>query len=398
MSPLRIVTLTLVALLAQRASSRAQEPSAWPEFVRALTAYVEAGEVVGASALVLRDGAVLARHHLGYADLAAGRRVDDRTIFHYGSITKTLNAIALMQLRDRGLLDLDAPVTRWVPELRAVHDPYGSPDAITLRMLLAHTAGFQGSTWPWDRGEPWEPFEPTEWSQLVAMMPYQRVLFAPGTRYSYSNPGVLYLARTLERITGDSWIAYVHKNLFAPLGLERSYFGSTPYHLASERSHHYTLRVDSLTGERAPVDGGADFDPGVTIPNGGWNAPLADVATLLAFLTGPAPDSTTARRWDVVLARSTLEEMWEPQLAIEEDGTGTRWTDVALGFFVTREPDGRRVVGHTGSQADFRSYMAFDPDRRTAWAMVFNTSIEDGEDPGARELEALLQAARRLLD
>ena len=54
--------------------------------------------------------------------------------------------------------------------------------------------------------------------------------------------------------------------------------------------------------------------------------------------------------------------------------------------------------GHTGSQADFRSYLELDPDRRTAWAMVFNTSIEDGSDPGAGELEVLLRAARRLLD
>jgi CubicO group peptidase (beta-lactamase class C family) len=146
------------------------------------------------------------------------------------------------------------------------------------------------------------------------------------------------------------------------------------------------------------ADEGVDFDPGITIPNGGWNAPLDDVAVYLAFLTGPAPDPETARRRELVLSRETLAEMWEPQMAVEEDGTGVRWTDVGLSFFVRRETGGRRIVGHTGSQANFRSFLEFDPERRTAWAMVFNTSVDDGPDPGAAELDLLLAAGRRLLD
>jgi CubicO group peptidase (beta-lactamase class C family) len=386
-------SLAPASLLAQEAAA----PAAWPEFVRALEAYVKEGDIVGASALVLRDGQVLARHDVGFADRAAGRAVDERTIFHYGSITKTLTAIAIMQLRDRGHLSLDDPVTRWVPELRSVSDPFGSPDAITLRMLLSHSAGFQNPTWPWDRGEPWEPFEPTTWEQLVAMMPYQQLRFEPGSRYSYSNPAFIYLARVIEAITGDPWEAYVQKNIFAPLGLSRSYFGITPYYLAEDRSRNYALVSDSLTGGLTAVDEGADFDPGITIPNGGWNAPLADLAVYLTFLTGPAPDPETARRWDLVLSRSTLAEMWEPVLPVEEDGTGVAWSAVGLSFFLDRKPD-RRVIGHTGSQANFRAFLAFDPEKRTGYVMVFNTSVDDGPDPAAGELDSLMEAARELLE
>ena len=389
--------LFVILLLAVRplAAQETAPPSAWPAFVRAFDAYAGRDGIVGGSALFMRDGRVLARHHYGFADREAGRRVDDRTIFHYGSITKTLTAIAVMQLRDRGLLSLDDPVTRWVPELRAVNDPYGSPDSITLRMLMSHSAGFQAPTWPWTRGEPWEPFEPTTWEQLVAMMPYQRLLFEPGSRYSYSNPGFLSLARVVEKITGDPWQSYVQKNIFAPLGLSRSYFGTTPYHLAVDRSHNYEVRADSTTGDLVAVDEGADFDPGITIPNGGWNAPLEDLAAYLAFLTGPPPDPETARRWDLVLERSTLEEMWKPVVPVP-DSAGGSGRDMGLSFFID-DDDGRRVIGHTGTQANFRAFMFFDPEKRTAFLMVVNTSMA-GSDPDAADVGVLMDAAYRLLD
>src|SRR2546430_5887629 len=137
--------------------------------------------------------------------------LDERTIFHWGSITKTLTAVAVMQLRDRKRVSLDERVTQYIPELRQVHDPFGSMDDVTIRMLLSHSAGFQNPTWPYKAGKSWEPFEPTRWEQLAAMLPYQEVAFAPGSRYSYSNPGFIYLARIIEQLTGDPYQSYVYK-------------------------------------------------------------------------------------------------------------------------------------------------------------------------------------------
>ena len=94
--------LLALLLLAARPLAAQEAPASWPAFVRAFDAYARQDGIVGGSALVMRDGRVLARHHYGFADREAGRRVDERTIFHYGSITKTLTAIAVMQLRDRG--------------------------------------------------------------------------------------------------------------------------------------------------------------------------------------------------------------------------------------------------------------------------------------------------------
>ena len=203
-----------LALLLGGAPLRAQgAPAGWPALTGRFDSLVKADRIVGASLAWVRDGRIVARHHVGLADIATGRAVDDSTLWHWASNTKTLTAVSILQLRDRGLLSLDDPATRWVPELRQVHDPYGSIDAVTVRMLLSHSSGFQNPTWPYGSGAAWEPFEPTAWSQLVAMMPWQELRFAPGSRYGYSNPAYIYLARIIEHLTGDPWIAYVQQNL-----------------------------------------------------------------------------------------------------------------------------------------------------------------------------------------
>jgi len=171
MPSLRLLPLLLCALGALPAQP-ASPPTAWAPWVTQLRAYVAADRVVGAGAVLVREGRIVARVNLGAQHQAAGRAATDSTIYHWGSITKTLTAIAILQLRDRGRLSLDDRVTRYLPELRRVHDPFGMIDSITIRMLLSHSAGFRNGTWPYARGLPWEPFEPTSWEQLVAMMPY----------------------------------------------------------------------------------------------------------------------------------------------------------------------------------------------------------------------------------
>lgn len=375
---------------------RAQPPAGWGSFTQLFDSASHADSIVGAAVLVMRDGHVLAHHEYGWGDRARGQRVTERTIFHYGSITKTLTAIAIMQLRARGRLTLDDRVTSYIPELRQVHDPYGSMDSITIRMLMSHSAGFQNPTWPYKQGLPWEPFEPTTWSQLVAMMPYQELLFKPGLRYSYSNPGFIYLARIIEGLTDDPWETYVQKNILSPLGLTRSYFNTTPYYLAADRSANYTLMHDSA-GREFVRDNGREFDPGITIPNGGWNAPLADLATYLAFLMNATHGDTAAQRlYDTVLPHADFAEMWKP-LFRTDSGPPENAEYMGLSFFIL--PRGNEtIVGHTGSQAGFISFMYFNPATKAAIVAAFNTDDESRPDSKSRAFEAIRQAGLKLIE
>jgi CubicO group peptidase (beta-lactamase class C family) len=219
-----------------------------------------------------------------------------------------------MQLRDRGLLKLDDPVTKYLPELREVHNAYGSMDDITIRHLMTHSAGFRNPTWPWDRGQDWEPFEPTEYSQLVAMFPFTEILFKPGSKFSYSNPGIVFLGRIIEKLTGDDYEVYVDKNILKPLEMYSSYFDATPYHLLKYRSHSYYMRDGKRT------EGRFDANTGITVSNSGLNSPIADMVKYLSFLIG---DKTKQDVYDGVLKRSSLEEMWKPQLPTPRMPTAT---------------------------------------------------------------------------
>jgi CubicO group peptidase (beta-lactamase class C family) len=325
--------------------------------------------IIGGSFVFLKDGKVAAGDYVGSANLAKNQLTDENTIFHWASNTKPFTGIAIMQLRDRGILKLDDPVTKYLPELRGVHNKFGSMDEITIRHLMTHSAGFRNSTWPWDKGEAWEPFEPTEYSQLVAMFPFTEILFKPGSKFSYSNPGIIFLGRIIEKLTGDDYEVYIDKNIFKPLEMHRSYFDATPYHLLKHRSHSYYVENGKL------AEGRFDANTGITVSNSGLNAPISDMVKYLNFLAG-AGSGSGQERYSTVLKRSSLEEMWRPQLPTTVDANGGRGftTDIGLIFFLNRT-GGRTFIGHGGDQNGFISYIDFEPATRQASIIVFNTNV-----------------------
>jgi CubicO group peptidase (beta-lactamase class C family) len=334
--------------------------------------------IAGSSFYVVRGGRTVVADHLGEQDADAHLPVDSQTIYHWASITKTMTGIAIMQLRDRGLLALDDPIVKYVPELARVHNPFGDTGAITIRHLMTHSAGFRGGTWPWREHE-WQPFEPPSWAQLDAMLPYTEVLFRPGSRFSYSNPGIVYLGQVIERLSGEDFEVYVDKNILKPLGMHASYFDRTPPHLLPHRSHSYYIR----NGKRVAAP--FDVDTGVTVSNGGLNAPMPDMAKYVGFLLG---DPARRADYDLVLKRSSLEEMWKPQIAAGEDFTQGRMaktTQSGLSFFVDRGR-GVRFIGHNGDQNGFRAYLSLCPDQRLGTLLAFNTETREvRNDPSNRE-------------
>ena len=354
---------TILPLLAFSMAVAGQSAPDWTNLRRFFRQQVADAGIVGASLVIVRDGKVEAEEYAGYQDNATKRPVDRDTIYHWASITKTFTGIAIMQLRDRGPLTLDDPAVKYLPEIRGIHNPFGDVSQITIRRLMSHSAGLRSSTWPWGGDKPWHPFEPTEWSQLVAMFPYTEVLFEPGTQYRYSNPGIILLGRIIETLSGDDYEMYVTKNILMPLEMHRTFFDRAPYHLRDRRSHSYTRTDAGLEEMRF------DFDTGITVSNGGLNAPLTDMARYLGFLIG----DPGRPEYEGVLRRTSLEEMWKPVIRAT-DGEGGSGGDVQAGlsFFIERH-NGVELVGHSGNQNGFLSHLYLHRPSRSAYVVAFNT-------------------------
>lgn len=331
--------------------------------------------IIGGGFAFVHTGSPSTLYVFGDARLNSHRPVNAATAYNWASITKSMTAIAILQLRDRRKLSLDDPAVKYIPELRQVHDAYGSIGDITIRHLLTHSAGFRNPTWPWDcdaKNCDWQPFEPTRWSQIVAMLPYTHIAFKPGTQWSYSNLGYVFLGQIIERLSGDDFEVYIDKNILKPLGMDSSYFDRAPYFLQNDLSASYVRESGKITPQ--PFD----FDTGITTSNSGLKAPLTDMEKYARFLIGQ-PGNV---RYETVLKRSSLQEAWTGVLpAIQKGEAPTAYTGgpggaqpwMGLGFFVVKV-NGHRYAYHDGDQGGFSSELFIDPDRGSAAILALNTT------------------------
>lgn len=155
----------------------------------------------------------------GFADIASGRSVTEVTTFHAYSVTKTFTAVAILQLMEQGLLELDTPAQRYLPDF-----PY--PADITLRHLLAHRAGIP-SPMPlaWIHlAEEHAAFDRRAFFDPI-FEKYPRTRFAPDRRFAYSNLGYVLLGRVIEAVSGLSYEDYVRQHIIGRLGLPPGHLG-----------------------------------------------------------------------------------------------------------------------------------------------------------------------------
>jgi len=192
-----------------------------------MTATTELGELVqelvarhgipGAVVGVLENGRVEAAA-AGMANLNSGVEMTPDTLFLTGSITKVWTTTLLMKLVEQGMVDLDAPVKRYLPDL-VLGDP-GAADALVVRQLVTHSNGIDAQNMVIDGlGEGDEAA-----AGYVELLRDVGQLFAPGEYFSYNNAGFVLAGQVIEKVTGEGWSVAMKERLFAPLGLEHSMF------------------------------------------------------------------------------------------------------------------------------------------------------------------------------
>lgn len=366
-------------------NSQTATPDVMAAFDAAVRVYEQelaAEGVVGGLVYLLGRGSTIARRFFGSTSPEAQSPVDEETIVHWASVTKTFTAVSIMQLIERQLLTLDTPITKFVPELHHAHNPFGSSDAITIEHLLSHSSGLRSASWPWktDAGEKAQtppPHEPSTWSHLVAMMPYTSVAFPLGSKASYSNLGFILLGRVIEEISGDSIGVYIDKNVLRPLGMYESFFDPTPFRLRSRRAGSYTRRDGKL------VVHDREFATGITAANGGLNGTAKDMARFAQALMRNGPALVDAKTMENVL---TVRQPF--------DADSRRRVDIGLGFFLSTETNAngvtRKSFGHSGFQLGHRSSILLSSNGEYGLIFWANTARAKDGNPSASRLRARL--------
>jgi D-alanyl-D-alanine carboxypeptidase len=190
-------------------------PDSGPDAQRAfLNALVQGGDTPGAQYIHVSADSILFEYSTGQADLARRTPVEQHTVFHGYSVTKTLTAAAVFMLAARGKLDLDAPMSRWIHELPS--DSAGP----TVRQTLGHLGGFPNPVpigWVHLAEDDAKHDESAFWQRILKE---HGELDRPGEKFSYSNVGYLALGEVIARVSGKSYARYIQDEVLAPLGLE----------------------------------------------------------------------------------------------------------------------------------------------------------------------------------
>jgi CubicO group peptidase (beta-lactamase class C family) len=286
---------------------------------------------------VVRDGAVVWTGRVSGLD---GFSTGPDVQYRIGSITKTLVAVLVLQLRDEGVLDLNDPLAEHLPGVR-----YGDR---TLRALLSHASGMHSEP----AGSWWERSPGRTFEELAAGLDETAPPFAPGATFHYTNVAYGLLGEVVARHRGSSWWEQVEQRILRPLGMTRTTYFPQPPHATGWSVHHY---AGTLTEEPA-------HDAGAMAPAGQVWSTIADLCRYAGFLA-------TGR--DDVLSSSTLEEMTTPQSASR---AGALASAHGLGFQLARGGSGV-LHGHTGSMPGFLAGVYADPVRRTGAAVLANGTV-----------------------
>jgi CubicO group peptidase (beta-lactamase class C family) len=277
--------------------------------------------------------------------------VTPETIFHIGSVTKTMTATAVVRLVERGELDLDAPVRTYLPDFRVADADVSA--AVTTRHLLTHTAGW-GAGFFTDSGEGDDAL-----AGYVERMSDVEQIAPLGARSSYCNAGVCVVGRVVEAVTGQTYEQAVADLLLTPLGMTRSTF------FANEAMTHRFA-----SGHRNESDGSVSVArpwraPRGANPGGGLSSTVADLLRWARFHLGDG----RAPGGERLLSEAALGGMQSPLKELVAsalgDAIGTSW--------FLREVDGVQLVGHGGSTSGHYSEFLMVPERGFALAVVSNS-------------------------
>jgi|HubBroStandDraft_6_1064221.scaffolds.fasta_scaffold00372_18 CubicO group peptidase (beta-lactamase class C family) len=292
--------------------------------------------VPGMSIALIRDGKTYWVHGFGVKDVKTKQPVTEETTFEAASLSKPVFAYGVLKLVDAGKLDLDAPLTKYLPQRYIEGDD--RLDKITARIVMSHRTGFRN--WRGDGSNP------------------LKIYFTPGEKFSYSGEGFVYLQKVVEQITGKKLNEYMSEAVFVPLGMASS-------------SYIWTKEYDARSATGHDADGQ---------PEEKWKPQEANAASSLQTTAADYARFVEAVLNGNGLKPATLQELEKPHIAV--DPACTNCTDRVpgqlskelfwgLGWGIQETKDGESLW-HWGDNGSFKAYVVAYPKQKIGLVMFLN--------------------------
>jgi CubicO group peptidase (beta-lactamase class C family) len=352
--------LLLIGCLASPnpARPRVLAPGDYTPLRRYLTAFIQRemrrSDIVGLSIAVVDDQETVWSQGFGYADRENGRRATADTVYRVGSISKLFTATAVMQLAERGRLDIDQPLQGVLPEF-SVRSRFPDAPPITVRSLLTHHSGLPSNLLKGELIEyPPPPDAVHRYRGLPAGLRDTWLIHPPQRVWAYSNLGYALLGSVVERASGRDFIRYIEEEILSPLGMSRSSF---------------VEKTGRRNQPARPYVRGRAVEPyGIRdLPAGSMLSSANDLARFMkAIAAGGTAGSAR------ILETGTLRLMLTPQnenVALDVDFR------IGLGWWLINPLDlpGIRMASHGGDIPPFHSLLVTLPDQKLGVAVLTNS-------------------------
>jgi CubicO group peptidase (beta-lactamase class C family) len=317
--------------------------------------------IPGFSVVIVKGDRVVFSGAYGYENKEKKIPFTCQSITGIGSITKSFTTLAIMQLSENGLIDLEAPVIHYLPWFRTANKERS--DKITVRMLLNNTSGLKALT------TPEHSLSDAALEKMVKALEGTYLSRDPGSSYEYSNTAFCVAGLIVQTVSGKSYNSYMNENILTPLQMNSTSFEPT------ERSRR-TINQGHFYGitEAIPAMYESETESGEYIPAGSMASSCGnDMGNYLIALLNHG--SFNGKQ---VISRQSLEKMWTSQISFpgvsKEDGGDGSDFSYGLGWMIS-QIDGRTVVHHGGSTGKTSSMTMIDTKNKLAVSVLMNIDL-----------------------
>jgi CubicO group peptidase (beta-lactamase class C family) len=309
------------------------------------------GDIPSIAVAVVKDGKIIWEEGFGWADRERQVRATVHTAYSLASATKPITATAVMKLHEARKLDIDAPIERYLGDIKLTSHA-GSSSEVTARRIMAHSAGLPRYGYFYLDGSP-----PA--GSKATISKFGMTVYPPGTRFEYSNIGMKILDAAIEHVSKRTYADYLRREIFLPLGMKNSAVGIP---LRASAAVRYDSKKNPMRFYLTDHPGSGDV----------WSS-AHDMARFLAFHMG-----TPLRGQREILSRARISEMQRPASAspmprppaAPRADIGASWTVTMVG--------GHPQIFHPGGQPGVSTYIGFYPDQKVGVVVLANSSAPAG--------------------